>query len=184
MNHTLKKWAHQDNIYVAHSDRLKQLNPVFSAGFFQHYQRDDVKRTHLFNSRYENTYLTEQHITELSQLRQEACQLASLILGLENIEMGFWFNHMPPGAVTTAHRHDDDDELLSAAYYISVPENSGDFIIHTSNLPAESETITITPVEGSFLFFKPSMVHAVTENLSHQHRLSIGINFGQRNRDD
>jgi len=184
MNDQLKKWANQDDIYVVHSARLKKLNPAFSKGFFEHYQRDDVERTHLFNGRYENTYLNEQHIPELLQLKQEACHFANMILGTEDIEMGYWFNHMPPGAVTTSHRHDDDDELLSAAYYISVPENSGDFIIHTSNVPAKSETIRITPTEGSFLFFKPNMVHEVTENLSEQHRFSIGINFGQRNRED
>ena len=180
MNEQTKKFNNQDYIYVVHSELLKKLKPIFCKGFFEHYQRDDVERTHLFNGRHENTYLNEQHIPELAQLKQEACKYANLILGTEDIDMGYWFNHMPPGAVTTSHRHDDDDELLSAAYYISVPENSGDFIIKTSNIPNEGETIRITPTEGSFLFFKPNMVHEVTENLSDQHRFSIGINFGQR----
>ena len=180
MNEQLKKLADQDDIYVVHSARLKNLNPIFSKGFFENYQRDDVERTHLFNERHENTYLNKQHIPELSQFKEEACKFANLILGTENIEMGYWFNHMPPGAVTTSHRHDDDDELLSAAYYIRVPENSGDFIIKTSNVPNKGETIRITPTEGNFLFFKPNMLHEVTENLSDQHRLSIGINFGLR----
>ncbi|MCK5001852.1 MAG: hypothetical protein KAS57_02450 [Gammaproteobacteria bacterium] len=180
MNEQLKKLTNQDDIYVVHSELLKKLNPVFSKGFFDHYQRDDVERTHLFNGRHENTYLNEQHIPELAQLKQEACKFANQILGTEDIDMGYWFNHMPPGAVTTSHRHDDDDELLSAAYYISVPENSGDFIIKTSNIPEQGETIRITPTEGSFLFFKPNMIHEVTENLSDQHRFSIGINFGKR----
>ena len=180
MNDQLKNFADQDDIYVVHSNLLKKLNPALSKGFFEHYQRDDVERTHLFNGRYENTYLNEQHIPELAQLKHEACKYARQILGVENIDMGYWFNHMPPGAVTTSHRHDDDDELLSAAYYISVPENSGDFIIKTSNIPNQGEAIRITPIEGSFLFFKPTMVHEVTENLSDQHRFSIGINFGKR----
>ena len=180
MNDQLKNFADQNDIYVVHSNLLKKLNPALSKGFFEHYQRDDVERTHLFNGRYENTYLNKQHIPELAQLKHEACKYARQILGVENIDMGYWFNHMPPGAVTTSHRHDDDDELLSAAYYISVPENSGDFIIKTSNIPNQGETIRITPIEGSFLFFKPTMVHEVTENLSDQHRFSIGINFGKR----
>ena len=180
MNEQPEKFNNQDDIYIVHSELLKKLNPVFSKGFFEHYQRDDVERTHLFNDRHENTYLNEQHIPELAQLKQEATKFANLILGTKDIEMGYWFNHMPPGAVTTSHRHDDDDELLSAAYYISVPENSGDFIIKTSNIPNQGETIRITPTEGSFLFFKPNMVHEVTENLSDQHRFSIGINFGRK----
>jgi len=184
MHDRLEKFDNQDDIYIVHSNILKKLNPVFSRGFFEHYQRDDVKRTHNFNGRYENTYLNKEHIPELALLKQEACKYAEQILGLENIDAGYWFNHMPPGAVTTAHRHDDDDELLSAAYYISVPENSGDFIIKTSNIPDQGETIRITPTEGSFLFFKPNMIHEVTENLSDQHRFSIGINFGQRQNKD
>ncbi|MCK4705716.1 MAG: hypothetical protein KAT90_09565, partial [Gammaproteobacteria bacterium] len=110
MNEQPKKFNNQDDIYVVHSELLKKLKPIFCKGFFEHYQRDDVERTHLFNGRHENTYLNEQHIPELAQLKQEACKYANLILGTEDIDMGYWFNHMPPGAVTTSHRHDDDDE--------------------------------------------------------------------------
>ena len=162
-------------IYTVHSEKLAQLNARLLQQFLANYQRDDVERTHLFNGRYENTYLNKQHIAELSELEAEAKKFANQILGTSYIDIGYWFNHMPAGAVTTAHRHDDDDEMLSAAYYISVPENSGDIIIQTKNEP-----IKITPQEGSFIFFKPNMVHEVTENLSQENRLSIGINFGQR----
>ncbi len=175
MNSSLKKLHAQAEIYTATSEPLKQLNPLLLKRFYEHYQDEDVVRTHLFNGRYENIYLNEKHIPELAQLRQQASQWANLILGTTQVEMGYWFNYMPAGAVTTAHRHDDDDELLSAAYYISVPENSGDIIIQTVNEP-----VRITPREGSFIFFKPDMIHEVTENLSTQDRFSIGINFGQR----
>ena len=176
MKNPVKKLHPEAEIYTAHSETLEQLNPKLLKSFLEHYQHDDVTRTHLFNGRYENIYLNEQHIPELSQLKQQACELANQILGTGHIDMGYWFNHMPAGAVTTAHRHDDDDELLSAAYYISVPENSGDIIIQTADEP-----LRITPSEGSFIFFKPNMVHEVTENLSQENRLSIGINFGQKN---
>ncbi|MCK5262148.1 MAG: hypothetical protein KAJ92_00620 [Gammaproteobacteria bacterium] len=180
MNDQLQKYEDQDDIYIVHSKCMKQLNSALAKGFFENYERDDVERTHLFNGRLENTYLNENHIPELAVLREEACKYANQILGTDDIEVGFWFNHMPPGAVTTSHRHDDDDELLSSAYYISVPENSGDFIIKTSNIPGEGETLRITPVAGSFLLFKPNMLHEVTENLSNEHRFSIGMNFGRR----
>ena len=175
---------HQADIYTAQSASLKQLNSKLLESFLQQHLRDDVERTHLFNGRYENIYLNEEHIPELSLFKTQAREFANLILGTDNIDMGYWFNYMPADAVTTAHRHDDDDELLSAAYYISVPENSGDFIIQTSNIPHEGESLRITPTEGHFLFFKPSMIHEVTKNLSNQDRLSIGINFGIRNQQD
>ena len=175
MNSAIKKLHPEAEIYSVHSEILAQLNPVLLEQFLENYQRDDVERTHLFNGRYENTYLNKQHIAELSELEAEAKKFAMQILGTPYIDMGYWFNHMPAGAVTTAHRHDDDDEMLSAAYYISVPKNSGDIIIQTKNEP-----MRITPSEGSFIFFKPNMVHEVTENLSQENRLSIGINFGQR----
>ncbi len=57
---------------------------------------------------------SEQHIPELSQFRQQACQWTSLILGTTPTHMGYWFNFMPAGAVITAHHHDDEDELLCA----------------------------------------------------------------------
>ena len=82
---------------------------------------------------------------------------------------------MPPGAITTKHSHDDDDELLSCVYYVAVPDNSGDLIIHTDN-----ENLRINPEEGMFVFFKPDVMHEVTENLSSESRLSIAINFGKK----
>lgn len=179
MNKSPEKIHQQADIYTACSESLKQLNTELLKGFLKHYQRDDVKRTHLFNGRYENIYLDENDLPILSQFKTQASELANKILGTEKIDMGYWFNYMPAGAVTTAHRHDDDDELLSAAYYISVPKNSGDLVIKTNN-----ETVKITPEEGCFIFFKPDMVHEVTENLSTQDRLSIGINFGHRRREN
>ena len=98
---------------------------------------------------------------------------------MDELQAGCWFNHMPPGAVTTLHSHDDDDELLSAVYYVSVPENSGSLVIHQHD-----EQHVITPVEGKFVFFAPDVAHEVSENLSTRERLSIGINFGRRRSND
>lgn len=162
-----------DGLFKARSTPLEKLNNAIMAGFLNHYEDSDVKRTHLFGGRYENIYLNENHIPELKILGQEACRFANDILGSTDINAGYWFNYMPPGATTTAHSHDDYDELLSAVYYVVVPENSGDLIIHNKN-----EIVRIRPEKGVFVFFKPDVVHEVTENLSQQSRLSIGINFG------
>lgn len=149
------------------------------AGFLSHHEDSDVKRTHLFNGRYENIYLKENHVPELKMVMEEACRHAKSLLGTAEVKTGYWFNRMPPGAITTVHSHDDDDELLSGVYYVAVPENSGDLIIHK-----DDEDVRIQPEEGMFVFFKPNVVHEVTENLSQYERLSIGINFGEKRPDD
>ena len=142
------------------------------SGFLKHQNDTAVKRSHLFNERYENIYINEQQLPELKIFRQEACKHASSIIG-NNIKAGFWFNYMPPGAVTTMHTHDDDDELLSAVYYVYTPENSGNLILYQGE-----KKIEVIPKAGNFVFFKPGLRHEVSMNNSKNHRLSIGINFG------
>lgn len=155
------------------------LNDKIIEGFLKHYQRDDILKTHLFGDRYENIYLTEQHIPALGSLIVEATNHAEDILQLKNLRAGFWFNFMPPESTTTLHTHDDDDELLSAVYYVEVTEHSGNLIIYEkSNMPAPRK-IEITPQAGEFIFFKPDVSHEVSRNNSSQSRLSIGFNFGQ-----
>jgi len=167
----------QETLQTAYStfrtDNSEALNAALRSGFYQHEQSPDIKRSHLFDGRYENIYLDESHIPELKALRQEAVFFATQLIDTDNLQAGLWFNHMPPGSVTLPHRHDDDDELLSAVYYISVPQNSGDLLIHNND-----EIITIVPEESLFVFFKPDVVHEVSQNKSAENRLSIGINFG------
>jgi hypothetical protein len=160
-------------IFKVTSNLLMDLNKTLLSGFLDHQTDTAVKRSHLFNDRYENIYLNEQQLPELKLFRQEACQHASSIIGSDHIKAGFWFNYMPPGAVTTMHTHDDDDELLSAVYYVHAPENSGNLVLYQG-----SEKIEVTPEAGKFVFFKPDLRHEVNINNSNEHRLSIGINFG------
>jgi hypothetical protein len=149
------------------------LNATIETGFLNQYNNADIRKTHLFEGRYENIYLNEQHIPELTPLINEAVELAENILNIKNLRAGYWFNYMPPGATTTLHTHDDDDELLSCVYYVKVPENSGNLIIYD-----KSEKIEIESRTGDFIFFKPDIPHEVTKNNSTEHRLSIGFNFG------
>lgn len=163
-------------------------NAAISEGFLKHHQNEDVKKTHLFDGRYENIYLNEQHIPSLKYLRDEAISFAEVILATKNLRCGYWFNYMPPGVGTTLHTHDDDDELLSAVYYLLVPENSGNLIIYDDSATTDSgashsnadtqKRIEISPTAGEFIFFKPDIRHEVSQNNSNNYRLSIGINFG------
>ena len=165
-------------IWQTQSRLSVQSNHLIFKQFEDHWQNENVLRTHLFDGRYENIYLNEQHIPELSPLIEEATQLAAEILKVKNLRAGYWFNDMPPGATTTLHTHDDDDELLSGVYYVKVPENSGKLIIYDDSDKNHPETIEITPTAGEFVFFKPDVRHEVGRNNSLEHRLSIGINFG------
>ena len=109
------------DIFKVHSATLNSLNTALKTGFLSHYEDDDVRRTHLFNGRYENIYLSGKHIAELDTLLKEARTYASQILNIDDLQAGCWFNNMPPGAITTKHSHDDDDEWLSGVYYLTVP---------------------------------------------------------------
>ena len=149
------------------------LNTRIKTGFYQHMNDSDVRKTHLFDGRYENIYLNDKHIPELSSLIDEAIQHAQNILAVKDLRAGYWFNYMPPESTTTLHTHDDDDEFLSAVYYVEVPENSGNLIIYQ-----DSKKIEVRPEIGDFIFFKPDVQHEVGRNNSLEHRLSIGINFG------
>ena len=154
------------------------INTEIEAGFLEQYGRDDIRKTHLFEGRYENIYLDENHIPQLKPLIEEATERATEVLKEEGIDVsklraGYWFNYMPPGATTTLHTHDDDDELLSCVYYVSVPEDSGKLIIYDGK-----EKIEIDSQTGHFVFFNPDVRHEVSRNNSREHRLSIGMNFG------
>jgi len=155
--------------------RIKSLsghsqNKVLEANYLALRDTSKVAKTHYFGGRFENIYIEREDIPNVSELLQEAIKHASQILDCnKKIKAGFWFNEMQAGHTTTAHTHDEDDELLSGVYYINVPENSGDLVLGDE---------VITPREGEFIFFAPTLLHAVNENKSGHMRLSMGMNFG------
>ena len=156
-------------------DKCVHLNSSLSLRLSQ-LQNDDIReRSHLFEGRYENIYLNEQRIPQLIEIKALARDLAADILGMDAscLAVGCWLNDMGPGSVTLSHAHDDYDELLSGVYYVTVPENSGELVLHH-----EGARISIIPEAGNFIFFSPGMPHEVTRNYSEQHRLSLGFNFG------
>ena len=144
-----------------------------------HALRDDpdLERTHYFEGRYENVYVPRERMPALEPVLNAAVEGAAAFLQrpAAGLSVGFWMNDMAPGHVTLPHTHDDDDELLSAVYYISIPENSGELILRQGDTRT-----TVSPREGVFVFFPPDVIHEVTENKSRATRLSIGMNFGVR----
>ncbi len=135
----------------------------------------ELTKTHFFQGRYENIYVKKVDFGPLKNVLADAKQQAAKLLNCHSHElsMDFWFNHMPPKHITDWHRHDVMDERLSAVYYVTVPEQSGDLL-----LKAKPSMKRIHPTENDFIFFNPDIEHSVEENKSNQSRLSIGMNFG------
>ena len=141
---------------------------------FEHASLAPLKQSHFFSGRYENIYLDPHLLKSLPPLLTALHQTATDILKcpLKETKAEFWFNRMQPGHITGLHTHDNDDELLSAVYYLKVPPNSGDLILHT---PRQK---TIRPEVGEAIFFDPALPHEVTMNNSNETRLSLALNFG------
>lgn len=169
--HDLKNFT----LYTATVDDANSINQQLIEGLNAHIDAESTRKSHHFAGRYENIYIGSDKIPALSHILESVKVFAAEILNrpIKELKAGLWFNVMNPGDKTTLHRHDDDDELLSAVYYVKVAENSGTLHIGEKGILAQ-----VTPKAGMFAFFPPHMPHEVTENLSDQCRISLGINIG------
>lgn len=167
--------------YSLQLDNADALNQALLNGYYQYAQDAATRRSHQYEGRYENIYIGKDRVPQIEVVLNHAREAAAGILQLkkEELRAGLWFNAMPPGSRTLKHAHDDDDELLSAVYYVRVPDNAGHLILY-----AGSFSTHVTPQAGMFVFFPPDVQHEVTENGSHEMRLSLGINIGPVNRVD
>ena len=134
-----------------------------------------VRRSHYLGGRYENIYVENESLPEISMILDTAIMEAAEILGHPHpmLHFGWWLNLMKPGDVTYPHTHDDNDELLSGVYYIDAPRDSGRLVLLDAGRRQE-----ITPRAGMFVFFAPDVLHEVTRNESDRPRLSVGFNIG------
>jgi hypothetical protein len=134
-----------------------------------------ARQTHYYAGRPENIYLDKADIPEITRVLKLLLHQAGVLLGIpaESLKAGFWFNAMEAGQRTSLHHHDENDELLSAAYYIRVPENSGNLVLH-----AGDGRVSITPQAGKLVMFEPDVLHEVTVHRGSGLRLSVGMNVG------
>lgn len=167
--------ARNSDIHIGYLTKAREINDAIMQSYRKLCAKDFKRRSHSFGGRHENLYLDPERIPELEQVLAQAVTFAANLLELPQnaLKTGFWFNDMEPGDATGKHDHDEYDELLSAVYYVHVPENSGNLIIHDAHSQTE-----VTPESGMFVFFSPSVVHSVSVNQSAEKRLSIGMNFG------
>jgi len=156
-------------------DRPDTLNASLYKRFLALSGTDRTRQTHFYAGRFENIYMDAADIPEivvvLNVLRQRAGQL--LGLPVDTLKVGFWFNAMEAGHRTSLHHHDENDELLSAAYYVRVPENSGNLVLHDAG-----RQVSIQPHEGKLVMFAPGVLHEVTVHRGTGLRLSVGMNVG------
>jgi hypothetical protein len=152
-----------------------QLNASLYERFMALSATNRVRQSHHFAGRFENTYIDRSDIPEMATVLDLMKQQAGKYLGVpaDSLKTGFWFNAMQAGQRTILHHHDENDELLSAVYYIRVPENSGNLILH-----GESRQVSIKPEEGKLVMFAPSVLHEVSEHHGSGLRLSVAMNVG------
>jgi hypothetical protein len=152
-----------------------KLNASLYARFMELYGTGRIRQSHHFAGRFENSYIDEADIpdiaTVLDVVKQQTGQLQGI--PMDRLKAGFWFNAMEAGQRTTLHHHDENDELLSAVYYIRVPENSGELILHDAG-----KQVSIQPQEGKLVMFAPGVLHEVTAHLGSGLRLSVAMNVG------
>lgn len=103
------------------------------------------------------------------------------------------YNIIPPNACDTPHHH--VGSILVGIYYVDVPQNAGDLLLHDprnavswNNLNYEPNDPfpekyyrsyhRIKPYEGLLVFLPGFLEHSVETNLSQQNRISIVFNIG------
>mgnify|MGYP000160781856 CR=1 FL=1 len=88
-----------------------------------------------------------------------------------------WITIMPPGEFYMMHTH--PNAILTGTYYISIPENSGDFaFLDTQEMAIDpingkAKLVRVPPKEGNLVFFPAYVMHEVQKNNSNDVRISI-----------
>ncbi len=163
------------NYFSARLQNYKGINARLLKSLERNIGTGTIHGSHFFDGRYENLYIHRRHAPEVEPILRFATDSAASVLrqAPKCLRCGFWFNHMRSGDVTGRHSHDEGDELLSGVYYLSVPKGTSPLILH-----ANSEQISVAPIEGDLLLFDPALEHEVIAAQFLGVRVSIGMNFG------
>jgi len=97
-----------------------------------------------------------------------------------------WFNYSIKNDYQEKHEHYPCD--ISAVYYLSVPENSGNIKFYTHEPKGVKETFIkenfytwknyfVKPESGLLLMFKSNLTHGVSKNKSNEPRISLAYNY-------
>lgn len=161
-------------LYAVRLDDPEAFNARLTAAFDALADDPDMRRSHFVHGRFENLYPERGLLPEIEPLIAVVEAASRRILQwADPLRIGFWFNRMEPGHVTSLHNHDEDDELLSAVYYLSVPADSGRLVFREGPV-----TSYIEPEPGLLLLFAPRLNHEVEMHRGQGTRLSVAFNLG------
>lgn len=130
---------------------------------------------------------------EVQKLARLLCQRWKVAFD-ENIELcwqnqknydpntAYWAVVHGKGESTNVHDHASSENYqagakVSAAFYVSVPKDSGDLVFQYQRNPYLVEHQTEVAEEGKFVLFDSCLPHFVTKNLSDELRIVISMNF-------
>ena len=146
--------------------------------------KENLTFSHKINGRWENQYLSIDHVPQLKKIFHFACKVGKKIIGKPLVvpykEMGlpmdeFWFNIARPGESTGWHDH-KDKSVLSGVYYLKVPDNAGDILFRKRDKDKIVEW-NIRSETGKLILFHSNIEHSVTINKSNHDRISIAFNL-------
>ena len=86
-----------------------------------------------------------------------------------------WVHVHEKNMSTDKHNHYPLD--ISAVFYVSVPDGSGDIVFHPSHNKYHPQRNSYPPEEGVFYIFPGILDHSVTRNNSNERRISLSCNF-------
>lgn len=94
----------------------------------------------------------------------------------------FWSVVHARGEMTNLHSHETSENYeggahVSAAFYVKVPPNSGDFVFQYKPNPYIVRQEVVTPEPNKFVMFDSTMPHFVTKNHSDDLRIVVSMNF-------
>ena len=171
----VRKWISVPK--VSHEKRCIIKNKLY---------KSDLKknRSHYFNGRWENIYISHELIPNLKEILIHAGEEGKNILGKPIIvprkDLGYhlneyWFNISKPGESTSWHDHKKGANL-SGVYYIDVPNNSGNILFRSQGTKNKS-IWQIKSTTGEMILFPANQKHAVGVNKSYEDRISLSFNL-------
>ena len=95
--------------------------------------------------------------------------------GMELVTEKAWVHVHEKNMSTDKHNHYPLD--ISAVFYVSVPDGSGDIVFHPSHNKYHPQRNSYPPEEGVFYIFPGILDHSVTRNNSNERRISLSCNF-------
>ena len=165
-------------IYVVSIENSKSINSVILGELRG--SEDIHTYSHKINDRFENTYVPISEVPITRRFINQATKIANDIYG-KNMRVlhthrgkpidGFWFNVMKSGDITGLHKH-NKNAYLSSAYYLTVPEDSGNIVFREGGKEFE-----IKSMSGELLIFPSQLSHKVLRSNSSQERISMAMNF-------